>query len=74
MGAEAAAETSYLLGTSYTMYGGQCTSYPYVFHFRRGRKIAKKRLLVSSYLSVRPSVRMDHLGCQWSDFHEIWHL
>jgi hypothetical protein len=40
MGAEAAAETSYLL-------------YIYVLHFRRGRKIAKSD--IGFVLSVRPS-------------------
>ena len=24
--------------------------------------------------SVRLSVRMEHLGSHWTDFHEIWHL
>jgi hypothetical protein len=34
----------------------------------------KKRLLASSCLSVRPSVRMEQLGCHGADFHEIWYL
>jgi hypothetical protein len=42
--------------------------------FRRVRNIAKKRLLASSCLSVRLSVRMEQLGFQWTDFREIWHL
>jgi len=25
-------------------------------------------------MSVRPSVRMEHLGSHWTDFHEIWYL
>ena len=39
-------------------------------HFRRVRKIAKKRLLALSCLSVR----MDPLGPNWTDFHEIWYM
>ena len=34
----------------------------------------EKRLLVSSFLSVCPSVRMGRLGCHWMNFHEIWSL
>jgi hypothetical protein len=34
----------------------------------------EKRLLASSCLSVRPSVRMEQLGSYWTDFHEIWYL
>jgi hypothetical protein len=26
---------------------------------------------VSFVMSVRPSVRMEQLGCHWTDFHEI---
>ena len=43
--------------------------------FRGVRKIEK-----SDYwhrhicLSVRPCVRMEHLGCHWTDFHKIWYL
>jgi len=37
-----------------------------------------KILFVSSCLSVwpfvLPSVRMEQLGCHWTDFHEIWYL
>jgi len=33
----------------------------------------EERLLVSSYLFVLPSVRME-LGYQWTDFHEIRYL
>jgi hypothetical protein len=25
-------------------------------------------------MSVRQSVRMEQLGSQWTDFHEIWYL
>ena len=40
--------------------------------FRRFRKITqKKRLLASSWLAVCPSVRVEQLGSQWTDFHEI---
>ena len=27
-----------------------------------------------AYLSVHLSVRMEHFGSQWTDFHEIWYL
>jgi hypothetical protein len=27
-----------------------------------------------SYLSVRPSLRMEQLGSHWTDFYEIWYL
>ena len=37
--------------------------------FRCVRKIAKSDL-TSSY----PSVRMEQLGCHWTDSHEIWYL
>ena len=30
--------------------------------------------LASSWLSVRPSVRMKQLGSYWRNFHEIWYL
>ena len=33
----------------------------------------KKRLLASSCLSVRPSVRIEQLGPHWTEFHEIWY-
>jgi hypothetical protein len=35
------------------------------------RIIAKKRLLVLSCLSVRPSVNMEQFGSHWVYFHEI---
>jgi hypothetical protein len=34
----------------------------------------EKRLLASSCLSVRPSVRMEQLGSHWTDFQEILYL
>jgi len=34
----------------------------------------KKRLLASSRLSVDLSVRMEQLGYNWTDFHEILYL
>jgi hypothetical protein len=45
---------------------------------RRIRKIAKKRLLNSSLMSVRLSVclsvyRMKQLGSYWKGFHKIWY-
>ena len=27
----------------------------------------------TSFMSVRPSVRMEQLGSHWTDFHEIWY-
>jgi len=39
----------------------------YCVIFRRARKISEKRLLASSY----PSVRVEQLGSQWTDFNEI---
>ena len=33
---------------------------------------ATVRFVVS--VSVRPSVRMEHLGSHWTDFHEIWYV
>jgi hypothetical protein len=30
--------------------------------------------IASSYLSVRPFVRMEPLGSHWKDFHEIWYM
>jgi len=43
----------------------------------RVRKIAKKEtinVVISVCLLVRSSVRMEHLGSQWQDFHEIWYF
>ena len=34
----------------------------------------RKRLLISSCLSVRVPVRMEQLGSHWTDFHEIWYV
>ena len=42
--------------------------------YRRVRKICEKRILASSCLSVRPSVRMDQLGSHWTDIHENLYL
>ena len=39
--------------------------------FRRVRKIAKSDYLLRH---VCLSVRIEHLGCQWTDFHEIWYV
>ena len=39
--------------------------------FRRFRKIAKSDY---SLRHVRTSVRMEQLGSDWTDFHEIWYL
>jgi hypothetical protein len=38
--------------------------------FGRDRKTAKKET-VSFFISVRPSLRAEQLGCHWVDFHEI---
>ena len=45
--------------------------FPVFSVFRLFRKIAKERLLALSCLAVLPSVRMEQLGCHWTDFHEI---
>ena len=37
--------------------------------FRHVRKVAKKT--ISIVMSVRPFVRMEQLGPQWTDFHEM---
>jgi hypothetical protein len=34
----------------------------------------EKRLLTSSYLFVRPSIRMEKLGSHWTDFDKIWYF
>jgi hypothetical protein len=36
-------------------------------------KLRKNGLLALSCLSVCLSVRMEQLGCHWTDFHEIWY-
>jgi hypothetical protein len=33
-----------------------------------------KSLLTSCLLYLRPSLRIEHLGSHWTDFHEIWYL
>ena len=47
----------------------EAVSFPNLF-YRRLRKNCEKLLLASSYLSVRPSVRMEQLSSHWTDFHE----
>ena len=56
---------------------------PWAFHgstviFRRIRKIWKKSLssppCLSVCLAVRPSVRMEEPGSQWTDIHDISYL
>jgi len=44
-----------------------------IFFFARLQD-CEKRLLVSSFLSIRPSGRMQQLGFHWTDFHEVWYL
>jgi len=34
----------------------------------------EKQRLPSSWLSVRPSFRMEQLVSRWIDIHEVWHL
>jgi hypothetical protein len=41
--------------------------------FRRIRKIAESEYYLR-HMSVRLSARMEQLGSQWSDFHEILYL
>jgi hypothetical protein len=39
------------------------------------RKFAKLwKATISFVMSVRPSLRMQQLGCHWTDVHEIWYL
>ena len=45
-----------------------------VFTVTRLLKIAKSDYYALSYLSVRPSVRMEQLGSHLMDFHDIWYL
>jgi len=33
-----------------------------------------RKATISFVVSVRPSVRMEQLGCRWTDFHEFWYL
>jgi len=35
---------------------------------------AKLRKPTISFMSVRPSVRMEQLGSHWKDFHEMWYF
>ena len=37
-------------------------------------KFKKNRLLASSCLSVRPSVRIQQPGTHWADFRYVWYL
>ena len=43
-------------------------------HFKARSKNFEKRLLASSYLPVRPSIRMEQLGSYCTDFHGIWYF
>ena len=43
-------------------------------HFSARSQNCEKRLLASSCLFARPSVRMEQLGSHWTDFPEIWYL
>jgi hypothetical protein len=40
----------------------------------RVRKMTKQKTISSSYLFVRPSIRMVRLAIHWTDCHEIWYL
>jgi hypothetical protein len=44
-----------------------------LFHtvLRSLRNIAKSDQLTSLCLSVRPSLRMEHLGSHWTDLHDL---
>ena len=55
---------------------GFCYTADYVAPFRRFRKIRKVTInfVMSVRPSVLPSVRMEQLGCHWTDFDEIWYL
>jgi len=33
-----------------------------------------RKVTISFVISVRLSVRMEHLGSHWTDFHEVWDL
>ena len=33
-----------------------------------------RKATISFVMSVRPSVRIEQLGCHWTDFLEIWYL
>jgi hypothetical protein len=46
---------------------------------RRVRRIAKsdhnlRHVCLPFHPPVSPSLRMEQLGCHWTNFHEIWHL
>jgi hypothetical protein len=43
-------------------------------HLQARSQSSEKRLLTSSGMSVRHSVRVEQLGTNWTDFHEIWYL
>ena len=40
-------------------------------HVRRESIDAHSRRLLGFVMSVRLSLRMEQLGCHWTDFHEI---
>jgi hypothetical protein len=46
------------------------SEYGAVFGFL-GALAKLRKATISFIMSVRPSVRMEKLGCQWMDFHEI---
>jgi hypothetical protein len=43
------------------------------YSFSTRSQNCEKRLLASPCLSFCPSVRMEHLGCHWTDFYKIWY-
>ena len=49
------------------------STYSALFFLARSQNL-ETRLLVSSCLSVCPSVPIDQLVYHWTDFHEIWYL
>ena len=36
--------------------------------------LAKLRKATISFIAARPSVLMEQLGSNWTDFHEIWYF
>jgi len=45
-----------------------------LYMLRARSQNCEKRLLPSSRVSVRPSIRMEQLDVHWTDFCEIWYL
>jgi hypothetical protein len=56
---------------SFWVLNKYCTHHAFPFFLRRVRKIAKSDCQLRF---IRLSVRMEQLGSQWTDFHEICYL